>query len=174
MSEENFDFTGYYTILLTGSARNHYDTITQILSDCWELYITNVVVLVALKIQHKTAIYTYFPFTQFHCEKVTPVIINYYLAATDSFLFGDNSFFPPKTQNMFQCPILIATCHTNPYMLIRRHANGSIYLDGIEGLAIRHMSQQLNFQPTIVIPPNNERGGRIYKNGTAIGSIGMV
>lgn len=94
MSESCFDYTGMYTVVLTESSRYQYETITRILQDCWALNIINVVVLVSIHPQARTAVYTYFPFTRFHCEAVAPVILNYYVA--EGFLYGSVPFFPNK------------------------------------------------------------------------------
>lgn len=94
MSESCFDYTGLYTVVLTESSRYQYETITSILQDCWALHIINVVVLVSIHPQARTAVYTYFPFTRFHCEAVAPVILNYYVA--EGFLYDSVPFFPKK------------------------------------------------------------------------------
>lgn len=173
MTVEKFDYTGLYTIVLTEPVRNQFATISRILGDCWQLHITNVVLLVEIAVQRKTAIYTYFPFTRFHCETVSPVIINYFMA-DDTFFYPNSPLFPPKTHNMYKCPIYVASCENVPFMMFSTLADGSFYFDGIDGITLRVLSQRLNFKPIILIPPNDEYGGDIFKNGTMTGSMRLV
>ena len=98
-NDELFDYTGYYTIVLTESLRDQYIIISNILGDCWSVYITNVVIVASMgsELDSRSAIYTYFPYTAYHCEKVSPVILNYFI--NNTFLY-DIDHFPDKLKNM--------------------------------------------------------------------------
>lgn len=172
MDERSFDFTGIYTIVLTESSRYQYETITAILEDLWVMNIVNVVVLVSIHPRARTAVYTYFPFTQFHCEAVVPVILNYYL--TSGFLYADSEFFPVKMAKLFGCPLLLAAYHLVPFMLLTQRTDGSYFLDGIEGITMRVLAQRMNFTPIVMVPPHGVGRGALYKNGTATGALRMV
>lgn len=172
MTDAAFDYTGFYTIVLTENQRDQYNILTNILRDCWLRHITNVIVLVSIDTQRRTAIYTYFPYTQFHCEAVAPVILNYFLA-NNTFLYHE-TFFPPKTNNMHGCKLAVATYNLVPFMFLTKLENSTIYTDGIDGIVFRVLSQRLNFTPTIIVPPNNQMRGEIWPNGTMTGSMKLV
>lgn len=171
MNELTYDYTGYYTIVLTEISRYQYDTITKILRDCWMLHITNVIVIVSIHPQARAAVYTYFPFTEFHCEAVAPVILNYFV--DDHFLY-DAPLFPPKVRNLFMCPLLVATYEQIPFMMLTPRNDGTFYTDGIDGVIVRVLSQQMHFRAVVKLPPNNEGRGEIVPNGTSLGVLKMV
>lgn len=171
MKESSYDYTGFYTIVLTESSRYQYETITKILQDCWILHITNVIVVVSIHPQARAAVYTYFPFTQFHCEQVAPVILNYFL--DDHFLY-DAPLFPRKVRNLYMCPLLVAAYEQIPFMMLTLRPNGTYYTDGIDGVIVRVLSQQMRFRAVVKLPPNNEGRGVVNPNGTSLGVLKMV
>lgn len=153
MSNDNlFDYTGYYTIVLTESRRDQYIIISKILNDCWSLYITNVVIVASMGSESysRSAIYTYFPYTIFHCETVAPVILNYFIKKT--FLYNIDHF-PDKLKNMHKCPLVVVTHNVTPFMILYKNEKGGNYrTEGIDGITFRVLSQQLNFTPIIEVP----------------------
>lgn len=171
MTELSYDYTGFYTIVLTESSRYQYETITKILHDCWMLHITNVIVVVSIHPQAKAAVYTYFPYTQFHCEQVAPVILNYFVG--DRFLYNA-PLFPSKVRNLYMCPLLVATYEQVPFMMLTKRTDGTYYTDGIDGVIVRVLSQQLRFRVVVELPPNNEGRGEVVPNGTSLGVLKMV
>lgn len=147
-----FDHTGYYTIVLTEIRRDQYIVISNILNDCWSVYITNVLIVVSMgsELDSRSAIYTYFPYTVFHCEKVAPVILNYFI--NNSFVYNIGHF-PDKLKNMHKCPLTVVTHNVTPFMILYGSANGNGYTtEGIDGITFRVLSQQLNFTPIIEVP----------------------
>lgn len=153
MRDENlFDYTGFYTIVLTESWRDQYIIISKILNDCWSVYITNVVIVASMgsELDSRSAIYTYFPYTTFHCEKVAPVILNYFI--NNTFLY-DIDHFPDKLKNLHKCPLTVVTHNVTPFMILYKNDNGQGYrTEGIDGITFRVLSQQLNFTPVINVP----------------------
>lgn len=136
-----------------------------VLEDCWSLYITNVIVVATIEIKTRAAIYTYFPFTIYHCEAVTPIISNYFI---DNSFFYKADFFPPKLKNLYKCPLRVATIEEIPYMFLIPNKNGSIYTDGIDGIIFRVLSQRLNFTPILLIPSEEEISKETPAPGTSI------
>lgn len=136
-----------------------------VLQDCWSLYITNVIVLATIEIKTRTAIYTYFPYTVYHCEAVAPIISNYFIHS--AFLY-EIDFFPPKMNNLYQCPLYVATVEEIPYMFLIHQRNGQIYTDGIDGIIFRVLSQRLNFTPILIIPTEEEIEKEAPKAGSSI------
>lgn len=135
-----------------------------VLEDCWSIYITNVIVLATIEIKTRTAIYTYFPYTIYHCESVAPIILNYFIHS--SFLY-ETDFFPSKLQNLYKCPLRVATIEEIPYMFLIPNKNGSIYTDGIDGILFRVLSQRLNFTPVLMIPSEEEILKEAPKDGSS-------
>lgn len=170
MDESAFDYTGFYTIVLTKALRNQYEIVDNILRDCWTLYITNVIVVVALPVVHTTAIYTYFPYTQFHCGIVFPIILNYYL--NDTF-HHDMPLFPDKMKNFHRCPISVATFSTPPHIILIPSKNDNQpILDGIDGVTISIIAERLNFTVIRMIQPEIHVFPRM--NRSSGGAINMV
>ncbi|KAG4066557.1 hypothetical protein HA402_007193 [Bradysia odoriphaga] len=155
-----FDYTGFYTIVLTKLWRNQYIIISKILNDCWSVYITNVMIVVSMEseLDSRSAIYTYFPYTLHHCEKTAPVVLNYFI--NNSFLY-DTDHFPDKLKNMYKCPLTLVTHNVTPFMILYRNHNDRSYrTEGIDGITFRVLSQQLNFTPIIEVP--NKTNGSSY------------
>lgn len=112
-----------------------------------------MIVLATIEIYTRTAVYTYFPFTIYHCEAVAPVISNYYIH--NSFQY-DVNFFPPKMNNLYQCPLRVSVCEDIPFMFLIPLEDGTTYMDGIDGIIFRVLSQRLNFTPILLIPNEEE------------------
>lgn len=91
--------------------------------------------------------YTFFPYTSEHCERVSPIVYDHFENGT----FVLNApIFPEKFGNLFRCPLKIATYNFPPFVTLTERSNDT-YIDGIEGVVLRVISQRLNFT-TIVIP----------------------
>lgn len=149
MSEQSFDYTGFYLIVLTDDKDNQYHGIHSIFQDCWQLYIANVNVLTTFSSESSAILYTYFPYTKERCEDTHPVVLNYF--AGDKFV--SDSIYPDKFRNFYKCPLTLATYHIPPYMILTPMQNGSYHTtDGIDGITFRVISQQLNFTPIIRVP----------------------
>lgn len=156
-----FDYTGFYTIVLTESRRNQYMIINKILNDCWSLYITNVVIVAPMgsELDSRSAIYTYFPYTVFHCEKVAPVILNYFI--NNTFLYATDHF-PDKLKNMHRCPLTLVTQNLLPFMILYENENGRYRTEGIDGTTFQVLSEHLNFTPIVVVPPHQMNGNSYF------------
>lgn len=142
--------------------------------------------------------HTYYPFTnRTTCNNTTPIIWNDYNIRWSSKI--NNNFrienlptnkeanakdkksqelFPIKVKNMQGCPVYVATFDTPPFLILYSFPNGSYYLDGIEGILMRVLSQRFNFVPVVKIPPNNTKWGVFdrMENGkySANGAYGMI
>lgn len=152
MSDTSFDYTGFYTILLTEMCHHQHEIVSKILHDCWSLYISNVHVLTGAGIDAIGVLYTFYPYTPVYCDRVKPSIQNYYI--NDSFVLN-SELFPPKFRNFHKCPILVSTYNLPPYMILTPQPNGSYYTDGIDGITLRVISQQLNFTPIVRMSSTN-------------------
>lgn len=147
MTSYKFNFNGYFIIALTNPSEDSQNTIKKILSCCWKLYIANVVILIPTQNYDKILLYTFFPYSEEHCEQVKPILYNY---------FQNNSFelslphFPQKFMNFHQCPLLFSTNHNPPYMILSDGVNGTNYPDGIESIFLRELSKRLNFDTVVL------------------------
>lgn len=146
-TSEKIEFNGQFLIAIPNSEANNDSTISKILSDCWSLYITKVDVLVPNDSYNGIFLYTYYPFTEVHCEQAEPFVYNYF--ENDSFV-AHKSHFPFKLANLHRCPLRVSTFDLPPHMILIEFANGTIYTDGIEGITLRVLSQRMNFTPIIV------------------------
>lgn len=152
MTTATFNFAGFYTIILTKHSDDCHGIVRQIFEDCWSLYIGHVNLLIPTEDNETILLYTYFPFTPERCETVEPVIYDYFENDT----FSINApIFPNKFQNFHKCPLKISTYNIPPYMILKRHPNGTYHLDGIEGKMIRVLSMRLNFTPIVILSTTN-------------------
>lgn len=90
----------------------------------------------------KILLYTFFPYSEEHCEEVTPILHN---------SFQNNSFelssphFPQKFGNFHQCPLVMAAYPISPYIILSGSENGTNYPGGIAGIIYMELSKKLNF-----------------------------
>lgn len=125
--------------------------------------------------QVKTTFYTYYAYSNVTCGSPNIIIINYYwhsnpgqdLNSTHSTGFQvNNTLFPRKCNNLYNCPVNVATFQIPPFVILSQLANGTTYFDGIEGIVVRVLSQRLHFTPVLVTPDDNERWGTCGPNMT--------
>lgn len=147
MTVKTYDYAGYYIIVLTEYSEDCEETINNIFGDCWSLYMANVIVLTPTEDYETILMYTFFPYTPTYCEHVEPIVIDHFENGT---FVRNASIFPAKFNNMFRCPLKIATYNFPPFVMLTERSNDT-YIDGIEGVVLRVISQRLNFT-TIVIP----------------------
>lgn len=147
MSSMTHDFTGYYTIILTEHSDDCEETVTKIFQDCWSLYIANAIILTPTEDYETIVLYTYFPYTAYHCGVVEAVVYDYF----ENNAFTLNSrIFPDKFRNFHQCPIRMSTYSLPPFMILQPQPDGTIQADGIEGSMFQAMAERLNFTPIVV------------------------
>lgn len=149
MSTRTYDYTGFYTIILTEPNDDCQETVAKIFQDCWSLYITNVNILTPTNDNELIVLYTYFPFTLGHCESTEPVIYDYFENNT---FIHNAPIFPDKFHNFYECPQKASSYTFPPFMMLNNQSDGSYYADGIEGITLRVMSQRLNF--TLIMIPS--------------------
>lgn len=134
--------------MLTEYTDDCEETIQQICDDAWSLYMVNVIILTPTADYETILMYTFYPYTAEQCEGVKPIVYDTF--ENGSFISPDKPIFPNKFENFFRCPLKIATYQFPPLMMLTERSNDT-YIDGIEGVIIRVMSQRLNFT-TIVVP----------------------
>lgn len=149
-----FDYSGYYLVVLhESSSANQSGIIENILRDFWSIYIVNVNVLAAGDEGNEVKMYTYFPYTQTHCERATPIVINQYVNQT----FLHSVEFPNKLSNMHGCRVIAAPFIFEPFVILATNKNGSSKWHGIEISVLSAIASKLNFTVVFeLIPPQSE------------------
>lgn len=179
LTDELYDYSGLYTVLLVGasSKRQHLETAGIILRTLWALYIVNVVVLIGDGRQQQAdgddddddvRLYTYFPYGEDYCERALPVVWNVYERGV-GFVHREHSPFPPKLDNFYHCPLAVATFPVYPFIIPsammadlwpghaeRTEQEEEEDLKGIEAMVLRTLRQRLNFRLQLmnVDPPD--------------------
>lgn len=117
-----------------------------------------------------TLVYTYFPYTKFHCHQSFPILINQYKKHIG--WVRNTTRFPKKQTNFYGCPLKVAFFHVAPFIMIDQTKDGFEKISGIEANLLRTMAKIFNFQiePVIV-----QEWGFAPKNHTnATGAIQAV
>ena len=173
MSPDYYDYTGYYLIVITDFSIPRQSTMRAVFEDMWKLYITNVNILITSpeNDDYEAQLYTYFPYTPYHCEKVFPVIRDYFHG--EKFERGLD-FYPEKVKNLHGCPLTVAAFDYPPFMMLTPQEIVNYYPDGFEGVLLRVLYQRLNFTAKIQIPKLNRRWGLLTEEGQATGAMRMV
>lgn len=164
-----YDFQGFFIIVITQPEKN----IKRIFEDLWSCYITNAnVVTLNSHNLNEVNIFTYFPFAQFHCEKIESVLYNIYTIERG---FEKNlRYFPKKVSNMHGCPVSVATFDFPPFITIKRHDRGLITLSGLDGFLITLISETMNFTIKVIEITGDSLWGTLYENGSSTGATKML
>ena len=169
LSTDVYDFQGFFVIVIIQPENN----IKRIFQDMWSFYIANVnVVTLDPTNVNQVQLITYFPFKEFHCEKIEPVVYNTYTIERG---FKKNlPHFPKKLSNMHGCPVSVATFNFPPFMTIHRHVDGSIALRGLDGILITEIAETMNFTLKVVEVTEANLWGALYENGSSDGATKML
>lgn len=151
LSTEYFDYSGYYTIVLTGHVEktSAHQMIKSILTDLWSLHIINVNILSFENAESGASVFTFFPYSENHCDAVQPVLWDYYI---DGHFTQNKDIFATKLDNFYGCPITLVTYNVPPYVILQQLPNGttSPNMDGIEGILFLVLSHKLNFRTVLL------------------------
>lgn len=137
---------------------------------CWHYRVVNVVVLLIPQANENVHIYTYYPFTENNCRKLTIKLLSVYKGGRAERI----QFFPKKMENFFRCPLRVAARNYPPFFM-RKGSKRSYYkgpISGIEGLILMHLSEHLNF--TIDLLPETAEQASVYSNFTTTGILGQI
>uniref|UniRef100_A0A3F2ZEL9 Uncharacterized protein n=1 Tax=Phlebotomus papatasi TaxID=29031 RepID=A0A3F2ZEL9_PHLPP len=166
--KDAFDFTGYYTIILTSVVENYREEVYKILKDCYRSYIinANVITFDPSNIE-KAFVFTYFPYTTKHCNHVKPVVNGVFENET---LAMYSKLFSNKVSNFHRCNITVGTIEYPPFMILKYQGNGSYYYDGFEGIITRVLGQRLNF--SLILKTSVDRWGVVNgENSTGLSRL---
>lgn len=101
-------------------------TIKDIFEELWKLQISNVI-LVCPKLE-TTELYTFYPYSKDHCNKVEPVLV-----------MSKENYFPPKNLNFHGCSLRAAIYMEAPHFI------GSP-TKGIDAELLTFLTKSLNFK----------------------------
>lgn len=156
MTDDSFDYIGYYLIVVTALYEDGESIAKNVFSDLWSLKIVNVNLLSFVDIFNRSVMYTFRPYSSQKCESTEPVVFNRY--EHKSFV-REKSHWPNKLKNFHKCPLYLSTYHLDPYMLlIERNDSTNYFTDGIDGIVFRVIGQRLNFTPIVISMPFGHLG----------------
>lgn len=170
---EEFNFRGYYLIVITEKCSSQQEEIKQMMTDLWSLYIVNVnVIHVTNLINSVSRMMTFYPYTSSHCEKVFPVVHNSYVV--NHGFVRDIQHFPNKLKNLHGCPLSVATFNSPPFVIVTfNENNASNHVKGFDGVLIKVLAARMNFTLEHVIMKNT-LWGYVDHAGNNTGAIAKV
>lgn len=141
----------------------------------WGAYFTNSIIL---PMPYPTIsgrpsvipIYTFFPFTNGHCEEPLPTLLTI-LEPGERISDKSVDLYPLKLNNMHSCPLTVTTFQNEPYVLIDHSQVGVFQLQGIDGLLMTALSQRMRFSVVVV---EDKIRGIVFANRSGTGALGKV
>lgn len=166
-----------FLIVITQSTQNVFQTLHDIFWIIMNLGLLDVNVLIEDAQSIRWSLHFYRPFTK-NCHSFTVYEIanfskdNYTHPLNVSF----NELFPPKSFKFPDCPLYVAAFAEEPFVIVEKPTNGSnnTIHHGIDIIIVNQISRTMNLIPKYIQPPDNQRRGTIFKNGSASGALGMV
>ena len=76
LQPENFDYQGYYLVVLTEYYKSQLPGVKSILTDFWNIFIVNVNIIIKSEDGRLAQLYTYFPYSETFCAQVKPILWN--------------------------------------------------------------------------------------------------
>lgn len=163
MTHLNFNHQGLYLIVITRVDYGIYKTMEHIFSDLWSEFIVNVnIVWMPLENDNEILMFTYFPYNEFYCGSIAPIIINQFV--DNNWTLAVRGYFPDKMRNLHGCVLSIATFNNPPFaMIVKEHESGQLKMDGIDGMLLHVISERMNF--TIQLDIVDELWGNVVVKG---------
>ncbi|KAI8124066.1 Ionotropic receptor 21a [Lucilia cuprina] len=166
---------GFFLLIYTGTEHERLSHVKEIFRRLFNLYCTNVNVLMVVgKFPY---LYTYFPFAKNKCHSSMP---EFYISFRDieknfSGFQVKKNIFPSKVDNMFGCELSVATWQYPPYIYVDRDpiSGKFLRLHGIEGSLLSLLGELMNFKIRLNVPDPPDRGD-VFPNGTATGATKMI
>lgn len=160
---ESFSFGGFYVIvMLKGKLKETekmYKTLQQI-----QIFNVNIVYE---NDQNEVVIETFEPFTTKSCANTKSRIINKF--KNGKFENEIDTFFPNKIQQLYGCPISVATAiNAEPYVLVKKLDDGSYEVGGRDIKLLQTIAGKLNFT---IFYSHIEDEGYLLANGSAGGIL---
>ncbi|XP_039430296.1 uncharacterized protein LOC120413502 isoform X1 [Culex pipiens pallens] len=162
------EFGGRFLFVMTSADRVEKVTLHSMFSTLWSNNIVNV--LVITKQYGEILMYSYFPYSADHCEYTEPVLVDRWDSGWDNI-----NLFPNKLENLYGCPMRIASFDYPPFTMIARNScSGELRLIGYEGFLIDTIARKFNFSVELVVPEGNPQWGVIENNTALSGAFKMI
>lgn len=118
---------------------------------CWHFRVVNVVVLLypQYEVDRNVHIYTYYPFTENNCRRLTTKLLSVYKGGRVEKI----QFFPKKLENLHRCPLRVAARNYPPFFMRKTSRHSSVPISGIEGLILEVLAEHLNFSIDLLPEP---------------------
>ncbi|XP_046803056.1 uncharacterized protein LOC111674903 [Lucilia cuprina] len=160
----------YYFIFLQTRDKLMFGEMQKIFEYCWLHYLINCIIQVQ-KANGRVLIYTYYPFTENHCDEVEIALVNEYNGTS----LIHEELFPKKLKNLYGCPLRAALWHVPPYVYLSQDAKNVTYVSGgFEGKLLLELAKKLNFSLEVIVPPNDSKRGVILQNGSLTGALKLL
>lgn len=170
---DQYDYSGYYLMILTAPQAIDPQSMQKMFSDLWESNIVNVILVMTNHPKNDDLLlYTYFPYAENECEHAQPVLLHRLSPFT--MLHPSVELYPTKLSNFHGCPIRVATFDYPPYTMLESDGSNRRKLRGMEGDMLQMISKALNFSIELVEVAGLDKWGEIYGNGSFSGAVKMV
>lgn len=172
MKPENFEYQGYYLVVITDYYKSQLSGVKSILSDFWNIFIVNVNILTKSEDGRSAQLYTYFPYTESFCSKVKPILWNRF--ENGGFLI-ESEWFPNKMENLFNCSLKVVSFNIPPMMMIELRPDGNHVYKGVDGELLFTLAERMNFRINLTFMADDSlKWGALFENGTSRGAMKMV
>ena len=180
LTPDKFDYQGYLLIIVTDYQEQQFKDMEKMLMDLWEIFIINVNIVLQDFLEQKGYIYTSFPYTNTYCSKVEPIIWN---AFQNGQFQLEQEYFPNKIQNLFRCPLVVATFDIFPVMRLgnlEKLENSDkleidqITISGLDAEVLKRLAKSMNFKIKFVFDSMKVRWGENFPNGSTSGAMQKV
>ena len=157
MTADEFNFHGFYLIILTF---NHTSKLDEMFDLLWGSFIYNVNIL--MQVNNSVKLFTFFPFNDRKCHDTKSVEINEYSKGK----WQKSLFFPQKLFNFFKCQLKAGCYNYGPSALPSIDRSGNEKLNGSDVEIMQALANSLNIDLKIEI---YSEVGQVWENGTSVG-----
>ncbi|XP_068159451.1 uncharacterized protein Ir7f isoform X1 [Drosophila tropicalis] len=166
-----YDDHEYYFIFLQTRDRFIPQEMQLIMDHCLANYWLNCNVMVQTA-QVDIVVYSYYPFTEDHCQKAIPVQINRF----DGHRMINEPMFPDKLRQLHGCPLTLLTWNVPPFVYLNfDHETNQLMASGFEIQLMEQLADWMNFSIVIknLTLENNVSSYKLV-NGSNEGPMEMI
>ncbi|XP_058817199.1 ionotropic receptor 21a-like [Topomyia yanbarensis] len=164
---ETYDFSGYYTIIITNKNITNRHVVFRMLSDLWGVKIVNAVLLIANFTENPltVSVYSYFPYHSEHCGVAKPFLFQKILNGDTVHL--NKNLLPNSLNNFQNCTLKAGTFEIRPFISVESTPNKIDFkIGGLEAHFIETVAEKLNFQIKYQLTPGHYQWGFIGKHNS--------
>lgn len=172
---QSFHLEQRFLIVMTQSVQNATETLKHIFEVTQRVHLLEVNVLIMDYNTLEWSLHFYMPYAS-NCHTFDMYEIDRFTLEnyTSPLNYTFNDLFPPKIFKFADCPLFVSTFPYQPFVIIQKLDNktGQPIFKGFDVKIVDEVAKTLNLIPKYVQSPDDR--GKIFKNGTATGAIGMV